>query len=89
MSVFNARSCFNKCDSLNNFLFQFFFDINICSESWEHDKRRLKDIVKEPFKVISHFRTSENSLSTTGGGYAIIYHERNFKVEDLNIPLHF
>ena len=81
--VLNARSIWNKCDSLRELLHQIGPDLCLISESWEQERRQIKDVLNsKQFKTISYYRKSKSP----GGGAAIIYNENRFSVVDLHVP---
>ena len=55
--VTNVRSCYNKCDSLNDMLNQIRPTFMIISETWERKKSKLETLIKSKhFKTFSYFR---------------------------------
>ena len=83
--VTNARSCYNKCDSLNDMLTQIRPTFLIISETWERKNNKLETLIKSKyFKTFSYFRNNK-----PGGGYAIIYKPNGkfkFHQPDIHVP---
>ena len=64
-------------------LHQFGPDLSIILESWEQEKKQIKDVLKSnQFKTISYYRKSKSP----GGGAAIIYNESRFSFVNLHVP---
>ena len=81
--LFNARSVYNKVDNLTQMLNQIGPDFCIISETFERQKKQLKDLLEgQHLKYISHFRKNR----AAGGGSAIVYNENRFFVSNLEIP---
>ena len=78
--LLNARSVFNKSDSLNEMLSQIGPDLCLISESWERERKRLNTVLRQ-YKSVSYYRKGKSP----GGGCAIVYNETRFSVLDLKI----
>ena len=81
----NGRSLYNKSNNFKNLLEQICPDISIVSETWERQKQGQSELIKSSqFKVISHKRKQINNRQP-GGGCAIFYNDRSFRVSNLDI----
>ena len=82
--VLNARSLFNKSDSLDEILQQIGPDFCLTSETFESEKRKLKTALKNKhYSSISYYRKNR----APGGGCAIIFNENRFSVTELEITI--
>ena len=80
--VLNARSVFNKPDSLDEILQQIGPDFCLISETFESEKRKLNTVLKNKhYTSISYYRKNR----APGGGCAIIFNENRFSVTELSI----
>ena len=80
--VFNARSIFNKTDSLCEILQQLGPDFCLISETFETEKRKICSALKNKhYSSISYHRKNK----APGGGSAIIFNQIRFFVTDLQI----
>ena len=59
--MMNCRSAYNKADNLNELIRQICPDIILASETWERERLRLNEIVKNKnFKHVSYFRKNRS-----------------------------
>ena len=80
--MMNCRSVCNKANNLNEMIQQICPDLILASETWEREKLRLKDILKNSSsKYVSYYRKNRSP----GGGCAIIFNESRFKSSDPEI----
>ena len=83
--MLNARSLYNKCDNFKKLLNQICPDFSIVSETWERQKKVLDELFSSSqFKVLSHKRIMINNRQP-GGGCAIFYNDRRFKVSAVDV----
>ena len=79
--VLNARSIANKANNMNELLQTLCPQILICSETWERNNARLKDIIKnKQYEIVSFFRKTQR-----GGGSAIFVDKNAFRITELSI----
>ena len=82
--VTNFRSIYNKITNFKTFLREVAPDCTIASETWDYQGRRvtLEDmLVDTQYKALAYRR----GRGRRGGSCAIIYNERRFKVEEVNV----
>ena len=78
-----------KCQKQNvkTLLQQITPEIALVSETWERQRQTLENLISlENFKVISYKRP-KIGRSQPGGGCAIIYNDKRFKVSKLELPV--
>ena len=79
--MLNARSVYNKVEHLKD-LYQLGPDLIIVSETFERKNKLLETIIgTEHYHVISYHRGGDR----TGGGCAIIYTDKKYKVEKIDV----
>ena len=96
-AVTNPRSAWNKRHSIRTFLRQISPDLLILSEHWGRKKPFEEALAMSHYKVKessrgmrgipTRGRNGNATVSTTGGGVAIVYCEENFSVEDPRIDI--
>ena len=85
--MLNARSLYNKSQHFKTLLHQISPEITLVSETWERQRQTLENLISlENFKVISYKRP-KIGRSQPGGGCAIIYNDKRFKVSKLELPV--
>ena len=83
--MLNARSLYCKIDNFKNLLYQIGPDITICSETWERKRQSISELLaSDQFKVISYKREMITNRQP-GGGCAIIYNDRRYKVSEIKL----
>ena len=86
VSVFNARSLYNKPDSFSTLLHELGIKTAIVSESWEREDHSLENLLQlNDYKIHSYKRPKIKANRQPGGGCAIIYNERRFKATKLDV----
>ena len=85
----NARSVYNKVDSLRNILNTIGPDITIISETWERKNCSLEQLLcSSQLKCVSYCRSRDFPSGTqTGGGCAIIYNQSRFHTTQPSIGI--
>ena len=82
--MMNCRSAYNKENNLNEIIRQISPDLILASETWERERKRLTEIIKNKnFKIVSYFRKNKSP----GGGSAIIFNENRFNATDPEVSV--
>ena len=83
--MLNARSLYNKRDNFKNLLYQIGPDLAIVSETWERQRQSLDNLLSsEQFKIVSFKRNKVNNRQP-GGGCALVYNDKRFKVTQIDL----
>ena len=86
VSVMNARSCYNKCENIKQFMKEMGIEAGIFSETWEREELSLETLLGlSNYKVHSYKREKVKARKQPGGGCAIVYNENRFKATKLDV----
>jgi hypothetical protein len=86
VAVLNARSLYNKNESLKTFMTELGIEAGIISETWERDDQPLDKLLNmNNYKVHSHRRQKVKANRQPGGACALVYNENRFEVTNLDI----
>ena len=79
--MLTSRSLYNKVDKFKD-LYQLGPDLILVSETWERQRKQLKEIIAtSQFSTTSYHREG----NCVGAGCAIVYNQTRFNVQNLNI----
>ena len=85
--LLNARSLYNKRVNFKKLLYEVGPDISIISETWERQRESIDELLSsDQFKSISYKREKINNRQP-GGGCAIVYNDRRFKVSKIELKI--